>query len=240
MIISILKDQMSKIIAVLQPNYIPWKGYFDIIQYVDEFVFLDDVQYTKRDWRNRNKIKTQHGPSWLTVPVISKNNFYQNINKTKIDGDLWKRKHWRSLEIYYGNAKYYTDIRKLLSPVYQSESFNTLSKLNIRLTKLICEYIGIITNFSNSSDFSISADKNVRIIDLCQQTQSTTYLSGPSAQHYIDEEKFKNNKIEIRWIEYGNYPQYHQLWGSFDHNVSILDLLFNCGKDAAQFMGCIK
>jgi hypothetical protein len=84
---------VSKIIAVLQPNYIPWKGYFDIIEYVDEFVFLDDVQYKKRDLRNRNKIKTQHGTSWLAVPVISKNNFYPNINKTKIDGDLWKRKH---------------------------------------------------------------------------------------------------------------------------------------------------
>ena len=231
---------MNKSIAVLQSNYIPWKGYFDIIQYVDEFVLLDDVRFTKRDWRNRNKIKTQHGPSWLTVPVVSKNHFYQKINETKIDGDLWKRKHWRSFELYYGSAKYYPELSELLLPVYHSESFDILSKLNTRLIKLICEYIGINTPISNSTDFSIAEDKNDRIIDLCKQTNSTIYFSGPSARDYIDENKFKDNQIELRWIKYGNYPKYTQLWGDFNHNVSILDLLFNCGRDSATFMRCIN
>lgn len=231
---------MSKKIAILQSNYIPWKGYFDIIRDVDEFIFFDDVQYTKRDWRNRNKIKTQHGPTWLTVPVISKNNFNQKINETIIDGEVWKRKHWRSIELCYGKSEYHSEVSDLLWPVYHSETFDMLSKLNIRLIKLICEYIGIKTNFSNSSDFPLKKDKNDRLINLCLHTNSSIYISGPSARQYIDEEKFNDNQIELQWVDYGDYPEYPQLWGDFEHNVSILDLLFNCGKNSNQFMGHLK
>jgi len=231
---------MSKKVAILQSNYIPWKGYFDIIREVDEFIFFDDVQYTRRDWRNRNRIKTQHGPAWLTVPVISKNNFNQKINETIIDGEVWKRKHWRSLELCYKKSEFYPEVSYILWSVYHTESIDMLSKLNIRLIKLICGYIGIKTNFSNSSDFSLSEDKNDRLINLCLHTNSSIYISGPSARQYIDVDRFKDNQIELQWVEYGDYPEYPQRWGDFEHNVSILDLLFNCGKDSGQFIGYLN
>ena len=230
---------MSKKIAIIQSNYIPWKGYFDIIRGVDEFIFFDDVQYTRRDWRNRNKIKTQHGLTWLTVPVISKNNFTQKIKDTVIDGANWQKKHWRSLELCYGNSDYFSEISDLLKPVYLSEKFESLSNLNHRFIKLICGYLGINPIFSNSSDFSLTDDKNNRLINLCLETNSDIYVTGPSARNYIKEEAFKEKQIQVKWVNYGEYPEYSQSWGKFEHNVSVLDLLFNCGENSNSFMNCV-
>lgn len=229
-------ETVGKKVAILQSNYIPWKGYFDMIAYVDEFILYDDVQYTRRDWRNRNQIKTPQGLQWLTVPVKAKGNYHQSIREIEIDGNNWAEKHWKSLVLNYKHAPHFEEISKLLTPIYQRNDFTHLSELNYELIKLICLYLKIDTKISHSNDYQIESGKNERLISLCLQSKCTEYISGPSAKNYIDEQTFRENGINVIWFDYDNYPNYPQLWDGFNHHVSILDLLFNCGKDAPMYM----
>ena len=175
----------------------------------------------------------------MTVPVFSKSNFTQTIKDTVIHGDNWQKKHWRSLELCYGNTDYFSEISDIIKPVYLSEKFEFLSNLNQRFIKLICDYLGINPIFSNSSDFSLTDDKNSRLINLCLQTNSNIYVTGRSARNYINEEAFREKHIQVKWVNYGEYPEYSQSWGEFEHNVSVLDLLFNCGENSNSFMNCV-
>ena len=133
----------------------------------------------------------------------------------------------------------FAEISDLIKPVYLSEKFEFLSNLNHRLIKLICDYLGINPIFSNSSDFSLTGDKNSRLINLCLETNSNIYITGPSARNYINEEAFREKHIEVKWVNYCKYPEYSQSWGEFEHNVSVLDLLFNCGENSNNFMNCV-
>ncbi|OEU70999.1 MAG: hypothetical protein BA863_18875 [Desulfovibrio sp. S3730MH75] len=224
-----------KKIAILQSNYIPWKGYFDLIAAVDEFIIYDDMQYTRRDWRNRNKIKTAQGTPWLTVPVKVKKKYHQPINKTEIDGIKWASQHWKSLIMHYKKAPHYDEICKLLEPYYLKE-WILISDLNRSLIEAVCGYLGINTIITNSSDYELADGQTERLADLCAQAGGTEYVSGPAAKGYMDELIFKRAKIELTWFDYDGYPIYPQLWGEFIHGVSILDLLFNCGPNSAQYM----
>jgi hypothetical protein len=224
-----------KTVAIIQSNYIPWKGYFDIIASADEFIVYDDMQYTKRDWRNRNIIKTPNGPQWLTVPVISKGRFVQSIRETEIDGDNWRTQHWKSLSLNYKKSKYFPEIQELIQETYSSHH-SKISELNIKLIKTICQYLQIETRISNSSEYRAQGDRTDRLVDLCVQSGATEYISGPSAKNYINPEQFTKSGINLRWFEYSDYPEYPQLWGGFTHHVSILDLLFNCGQESANYM----
>lgn len=225
-----------KKIAILQSNYIPWKGYFDLIAAVDEFIIFDDMQYTKRDWRNRNKIKTPQGLKWLTIPVQVKGKYHQKIMETKIDGTSWARHHWKYIENCYQSADHFNDIADWLAPIYLQESHCYISKLNQRLIRAICEYVGIKTTITNSWDYNLLEGKTLRLADLCMQAGGTQYISGMAAKSYIDEQVFTKMGIQLRWFDYSGYPEYSQLWGEFQHEVSILDLLFNCGKGAHRYM----
>ena len=225
-----------KKLAVVQSNYIPWKGYFDLIAAVDEFIFFDVVQFTRRDWRNRNLIKTPTGPKWLTVPVQVKGKFHQSVYETKIDGTQWREKHWKTLVQFYHNAKYFHEICKLLEPIYTVETFEYISELNCRLIGAICRYLEITTTLSHSNRFTIIDGKSERILNLCLQTGATDYFSGPAAQAYLDVAQFNHNRIAVHWFDYSDYPEYQQIGHPFVHGVSILDLIFNCGKDARNFM----
>jgi len=234
-----------KKLAIVQSNYIPWKGYFDVIANVDEFVLFDDVQYTKRDWRNRNKIKTSNGSKWLTVPVKVKGKYYQNICDTRIDGVNWAQKHWMSLSQNYRKAPYFKEIATWLEPLYTSTSYTLLSDLNFTFMKQICDYLGIstlITRLATTStpSHTVAKLKTERLIDLCKETNSTEYITGPAAKGYIDEKLFIDNGITLTWYDYSGYPEYQQLWGDFEHQVTILDLLFNCGKDSLRYMKISK
>jgi hypothetical protein len=219
-----------KKVAILQSNYIPWKGYFDMIAAVDEFILYDDMQYTRRDWRNRNQIKTPQGVKWLTVPVMVKGKFHQKIKDTLIDGDDWRRAHWRSLMQNYRRAANFSRIAAWLEPLYCDTSYSHLSQLNRRFIEEICRYLGIKTIISNSWDYSLAHGKTERLAELCAQAGGSEYISGPAAKDYVDEAVFANRGITLTWFDY------EQLWGEFVHGVTILDLLFNCGKDAARYM----
>ncbi|WP_041302775.1 WbqC family protein [Mycolicibacterium rhodesiae] len=224
-----------KKVAIVQSNYIPWRGYFDLIAFVDEFIIYDDAQYTKNDWRNRNRIKTSQGPQWLTVPVL-KGHLSQKIRETQIDGAHWAKKHWRTLEVNYSTATYFAEIADWLAPVYLEERHFSLSELNRRLLEVICGYLGILTRLTNSWDYEFFGDKTGRVASLCQQAGATEYVSGPSAQSYIDKRVFDELGIQLTWFGYDGYPDYPQLWGAFEPAVSILDLLFNAGVEAPDYL----
>jgi len=228
-----------KKLAVIQSNYIPWKGYFDLIAAADEFIIYDDVQFTKSDWRNRNKIKTPQGVQWITVPVKTKGRYFQSIRETEIDGNAWRNVHWKSIYLNYRKAKYFDEISDQVKQLYHQD-FRTISDLNISFVELICKYLGISTKITKSWDFDLATGKTERLVNLCLQTGSTEYISGPAAKDYIDPSIFKNAGIALTWFNYEGYPEHPQLWGEFTHNVSILDLLFNCGKDSPNYMRFVK
>ncbi len=225
----------GKRIAVLQSNYIPWKGYFDLVGAVDEFILYDDMQYTKNDWRNRNRIKTPAGTEWLTVPVGS------DINRRIRDVELplnspWPKKHWKTLVQNYRKAPCFEEVASLVEPLYRQESFTRLSTLNRAFIEVICSYLGIATRLSNSWDYRLSGEKTERLVSLCLQAGAEEYLTGPSAKGYLDEALFEERGIRVTWFDYGGYPPYPQLWGDFVHEVSVIDLLFNCGREAPRYM----
>ena len=225
-----------KKIAILQSNYIPWKGYFDMIAAVDEFIIYDDMQYTRRDWRNRNKIKTPQELMWLTVPVRVKGKYHQIIRETEISSTDWASMHWKTLVQYYSRAPKFDEIAVWLEPLYLGESFTHISQLNRCFIEAICNYLGIRTIIKNSWDYALIDGKTERLVDLCMQAGGTEYISGPAAKNYVDEMLFVDKGIKLTWFDYVGYPEYPQLWGNFVHGVTILDLLFNCGKDAPRYM----
>lgn len=227
---------MTKKVAILQSNYIPWKGYFDLIAFVDEFILFDDMQYTRRDWRNRNQIKTPQGIQWLTVPVLVKGKYTQKINETQIDGNSWAADHWKALVQNYRRAEHFEATAAWLEPFYTQPIPPMLSVLNRRLIEAVCHKLGIHTKISASSDYDLVEGKTERLADLCAQAGGSVYVSGPAAKEYIDEAVFKDRGIALRWFDYAGYPSYPQLWGGFTHGVSVLDLLFNCGDEAPLFM----
>lgn len=226
-----------KKVAILQSNYIPWKGYFDMIAAVDEFILYDDMQYTRRDWRNRNQIKTPQGVQWLTVPVKVKGKYDQTIRETEIDGTNWAIAHWKTLAQNYRRAPHFDEIAAIFEPIYLQSQHTHLSALNRDLIEAVCNYLGITTKITNSWDYRLIEGKSERLADLCMQAGGTEYISGPAAKDYIDEDVFAERGIKLGWFSYTGYPEYPQLWGGFTHGVTILDLLFNCGKGAS---GCMR
>jgi len=197
------------------------------------------MQYTRRDWRNRNKIKTPNGLQWITVPVSVKGKYHQTIRETEIKGSDWAAAHWKSLVANYSRAAYYPEIAEWLEPLYLENTYTFLSDLNRSLIEAVCGYLSIGTVITNSWDYSLADGKSERLVDLCIQAGGTEYVSGPSARDYIDEKLFEQAGIELSWFDYSGYSEYPQLWGEFEHGVTILDLLFNCGKDSSRYMKCL-
>ncbi len=229
-------SRQSKSVAIVQSCYIPWKGYFDLIGAVDEFVLFDDMQYTRRDWRNRNLIKTPQGPQWLTVPVKVKGKYHQTIRETELDGSRWQADHWKSICQNYKRSPFFESVSSVLEPYYLGHEYATLSELNRDLTQLLCEQLGIKTALKWSWEYESSEGKTERLVHICQQAGATAYLSGPAAKDYIDSSLFERAGIELHFFDYSGYPEYPQLWGDFQHGVSVIDLLFNCGPDASRYM----
>jgi hypothetical protein len=227
---------MNKKVAILQSNYIPWKGYFDLINSVDEFVIYDDMQYTRRDWRNRNKIKTPNGLQWLTIPVEVKGKYYQKINETIVSDKEWAKKHWETIKNNYSKAKCFKEFKDVFEEFYLKCDEEYLSKINYSLIKIICEIIGINTKLRWSSEFNLVEGQTEKLLEICKQCNSNIYISGPSAKDYFDETLAKKDNIEVIWMDYSNYPEYTQLFPPFEHGVSILDMIFNMGSDTKKYM----
>lgn len=221
---------------ISQSDYIPWKGYFDAINMADVYVLYDGMQYTKGDWRNRNRIKTPNGLQWLSIPVKVKGKFFQKINETEIVDNNWRKKHWNSVTQNYNKTKFFKDYMPLFEELYLSGNEKLLSEINYKFLKAITNLLGIKTQLIWSSEFELKGDRSEKLINICKDLNATGYISGPTAKGYLDEGLFKQNGIEIYWMDFSCYPEYPQLFGSFEHSVSILDLLFNTGPQATLFM----
>jgi len=227
---------MPKTIAIIQSNYIPWKGYFDIIDSVDEFVLYDEVQFTKRDWRNRNVIKTQNGPLWLTIPVVSKGRFDQAIDTVEI-AEPWAEKHWRSLEMSYRKAAgFERTVAAGLKEAFKIDGERLLSDVNRKLLQWVCDHLDIKTPLTNSRDYGGAGAKSERLLQICLGAGADKYISGPSAKAYLDHDLFAAAGVAVEYKSYDGYPEYPQLHGPFDHAVSILDLLFNVADDPKRYI----
>lgn len=222
-----------KKVAILQSNYIPWKGYFDLIAAVDEFILYDDMQYTKNDWRNRNRIKTPQGVQWLTIPAGDDLN--RRIRDVALDG-RWQAKHWKTLQANYARAGHFAEVAQWLEPLYLAQPHRTLSEANRRFIEAVCRYLHVPTRLSNSWDYELGEGKTERLVRLCRQAGASQYVSGPAARDYLDVSAFAAAGIDVAWFDYAGYPEHPQLWGPFAHDVTVLDLLFNCGREAGRYM----
>lgn len=232
-------QRADKTVVIVQSNYIPWKGYFDLIAAADELIIYDDVQFTKNDWRNRNQIKTARGLEWLSIPVGAK--IHRLICDVELPEGTWRESHLAKLRENYQDAPYFNEIMDLLKSFYTlPTNYKTLSAFNRALIEAICTYLGIQTKISYSWDYAQAEGKTERLVDLCRQAGASEYISGPAAKSYLDEQKFKEQEIVVKWFDYAGYPEYKQLWGDFTHGVTVLDLLFNCGKNAPEFMKFAK
>lgn len=226
-----------KKVAILQSNYIPWKGYFDLINYVDEFILYDDIQYTKRDWRNRNKIKTPQGLQWLTIPVNVKGKYYQKIFETKVTNNNWVYKHWNAIRINYSKTPYFDKYREIFQSIYEScNKKEYLSLINYSFIKNINKILKISTKIRFSSEFKLAGNRTEKLINICKQCNGDIYVSGPSAKTYLDHKIAYKENINIEWMDYSGYKEYHQLYPPFEHRVSVLDLIFNEGNNSKKFM----
>ena len=226
----------AKRVAVIQSSYIPWKGYFDLIRAADQFVLLDDVQFTKRDWRSRNRIKTKDGGTWLSIPVRTSGRYLQRIDETTISDPGWADRHWRTIRSSYARAPFFDALASTFEPLYMNPVSDRLSAVNHTFILAICGLLGITTPISWSSEYPTRTSPNQRLIDICLACGATDYLSGPSALSYLDGEAFRSSGITIHTADYSGYPEYAQLYPPFDHAVSVLDLLFCTGPQAIEHM----
>ena len=218
--------------VITQSNYIPWRGYFDMIDRADVVVLYDDAQYTRRDWRNRNRIKTMYGPRWLTIPVRVKGKYLQRIYDVEI-AEAWAPSHWSTIEQAYRAAAHFETEQDFLKDLYdRAGSATHLSQVNRIFLREICHRLGVDTDFEESSAFGVSGSRTEKLLNICLDLGATSYLSGPSAKGYLDVELLNDNGVEVEWMSF-DYPTYPQLHGSFAGDVSIVDLMLNNGAEAA-------
>jgi WbqC-like protein len=225
---------VSKRIAIVQSSYIPWRGYFDLIRKVDEFILYDDVQYTRRDWRNRNQIKTKDGLLWLSIPVEVKGKFTQAIKDVCIMDASWKDRHFKSIAAAYARTPHFREYRDCLEDLYRGATSRRLSEVNRRFIEGLAKILGITTRLSWSMDYELPEGRGERLVALCRQAGATSYLSGPSARGYIEQDAplFAEAGIEVGFIDYSGYGEYPQLYPPFEQRVSVIDLILNAGPSA--------
>jgi hypothetical protein len=229
---------MSRKVIITQSNYIPWKGYFDGMALVDEFILYDDVQFTKRDWRNRNLIKTLQGLKWLTIPVEVKGKYFQKIKDTKVCNGKWVKDHLKSIKFNYVKSKCYQDVFPFLEDLYlKAENLTFLTDINYLFLLEISKFLKINIKIKFSWEYPYeSNDKNIRLLEICKLSGATDYFSGPAAKNYMNIDLFMENNIKVHWLDYTGYREYEQLYPPFVHGVSILDLMLNLGSDSRLFL----
>jgi len=224
------------IAAIHQPQFIPWLGYFDKIDQSDVFIFLDYVQYKKNEYQNRNRIKTVDGWQWLTVPVLYK--FPQKINEVRINNKIdWKKKHLHTLITNYSKSKCFEKYILYFKELYSKE-WEIISDINIEVVKQLAEFLGIKKSFLVASEFASELSEEEpteRLIKLCKLTGADTYLAGKDGAKYMDVEKFTKSGIKLTFQDF-KHPVYNQLFGKFEPNMSVIDLLFNHGEESLEII----
>ena len=224
-----------KKVAVLQSNYIPWKGYFDIIHDVDLFIFYDEVQFTKNDWRNRNQLIIGGKPRWLTIPVGDC--IHRSIDAVKMKNPIWQKKHFHTLQMNYGKSPYYHRYIDFFHYVFIEIEWDYLYQLNRYLIQHISlDFLGIKTKFEDSRNYVSRGTQNEKLLSLLKSANADVYISGPAAKDYIVAEDYERAGIQLIWKDYSGYPEYPQKSKTFTHYVSILDLLFQTGEDAPYYI----
>lgn len=198
---------------------------------MDEFILYDDVQFTKNDWRNRNRIKTSQGLQWLTIPVGK--SIHRKIRDVEVTA-LWRESHWKALVTNYRRANGFEEVAEWLQPLFFESRLTNLSQINREFIDVVSKKIGISTRITNSNDYELSGNRIERLQNLCLQANATHYVSGPAAQAYLDKESFSEKTLTLEWFKYPPQKPYPQLWGEFVANLSILDLLLNVGSEVAK------
>ena len=222
-------------ITILQPSYLPWLGFFEQMSRADKFVLLDDVQYTRRDWRNRNRVRVNDGWAWLTVPVQQKNKFSQSIIETRIDNSVaWRKKHLQTLRQHYCKSQFFENYFPRCQKIYEKE-WTFLFDICLETISFLKEEIGIETPLLRSSNMNITGEKTERLLSICRELGATHYLSGEAAKDYILEEDFSNQGIELEYQKY-EHPVYPQRYPGFVPQMSTIDLLFNCGERSLDIL----
>jgi hypothetical protein len=230
-----LQSANNVVVAAVQPNYLPWKGYFDLLGLADIFVVLDDVQYTRRDWRNRNRIKTAGGVNWITVPVSHRHNTL--IRDVSIADNSFQRRHFATIRQAYASATFIDDLAPFLQDLYAAKRWKWLMDLNLLAIDAIARrFLAIDTQILRASDIPTAGDASQRLCQLVRAVGGTHYLSGPAAKSYLDVSTFESAGIGVRWMDYSGYPAYPQLHGLFRHDVTVLDLLAHTGPAARRYM----
>jgi hypothetical protein len=226
----------GKTLVILQSNYIPWKGYFDLMAAADEFVIYDEVQFTKNDWRNRNRIVLNGKLHWLTISVKTAGLFGQPIDRIEISDKSWARGHWDSIRQAYRNSEHFHQISAVLADAYQeAASLRRLTDINELFLRRIADILELPAQIFRAEIVPrASEDPTERLIELCRARNATKYLSGPAARSYIRADLFANAGIALHYADYSGYPTYSQAMDPFEHGVSILDVLFHCGAASAR------
>ena len=225
-----------KTIVILQSNYIPWKGYFDLMACADEFLLFDEVQFTRRDWRNRNRIVINGEARWLTIPVASKGRYDAAVREIEISEPDWAQKHWRSIALAYGKAPHFDRYAPALETAYgDAAALTRLTDVNRLFLRAIAGFLGLSTPLLDAFDVPRrSHTPTGRLVEICLARGAKRYVSGPAARAYIDEAQFRDAGVELRYADYSGYPEYDQGGAAFEHGVSVVDLLMRCGPDGRK------
>ncbi len=225
-------------LVVLQSNYIPWKGYFDLVKAADRFVIYDSVQYTKNDWRNRNKLCATNGPIWLTIPIKTAGAADQRISEAEVANGGWARKHWMTIVHLLSKRPFFEQYAAEWESAYlEASSLHRLHDINVLFLRLIAMQLGLDTPIVLDSQFAYGGSSPTdRLVELCVAAGATSYLTGPAGLNYIDSVAFEHAQIRLEVIDYSVYPSYGQGSETFLHGVSALDLLANVGPESTQHL----
>lgn len=230
---------MNKVI-ITQSNYIPWKGYFTTMRKATHFVAYDDMQYTKRDWRNRNMLITPAGAKWLSIPVTVSGKYYQKINETEVNDPNWSKDHWNFIEANYKKAPHFKEYGSFFKELYDNPPSNRLTEINAAFLKKCIELLEIKIEFLDSRDFVLTGDKTEKLVNVCKELKADEYFTGPAAKNYMDESLFTNSGIKVTYYDLQGFPEYKQQWNGFEHGVSILDMFFNLGPDTIKYFNPLE
>lgn len=226
-------------LAVSQSNYLPWLGYFALINKVDTFVVYDSVQFTKNDWRNRNRIKSVNDPFWITVPCLTKGRLGQSIGETQVKQVPWARKHISAMRMSYAKSPFFAWFEDRLFPVLEElQDELSLSRLNQRLLALVVQDLGIPTRIVTDQAYFLSGDANQKLIHLCKELQASEYVSGPSAAVYLDEEHFSANGVRVTYMDYSPITSFlERHTRRAGSPLSVVDTIAHLGlEEASQFL----